>query len=463
MNQSYVSNIIKYFRECYKADTRTFVLNNYLANKVGKRFIFEGEDEFLSGHIRQFPIGELYGQQVESELMLYQKEKELFAFSIFITGLEEGIKDAKHKVCAPLFIHPVQIIKEKGFYYAVPEFGKSFINVNFISKLIDEKEDEFYEELSAAFLPGEVDFAMMGELKRILEKYLTGFDGGELLNFPALYNEKALKKYLNLNLLKRQTGFKALPAVGLGIIKKSTQTRGVLNELAFLAQLNDGFSSTLNALLRDQWKRRKNVNNSKKSGRLNESQESIIASARRNLVTQVTGPPGTGKSFAIASLAIDFMSVGKSVLISAKTNEAVNVIADKIRHDFDLESVMIRAGKRDYKKNLKTYLKDELSAVRKIKSFAEINASVRASEKKLDTASELVERLTKAIDKQLVNEYHWSGYLAEKGHDVNWFQNLKVKYIKWRHSLGEPYWKLVEQFFEAVGKLEIAYKGYLFH
>lgn len=461
MNESTSANKIRYFRDCYKADTRTFVLSNYFSVKVSHRLVFSGEDEFLSGHLNQFPVPESYAEKVNSDLLLYQKEKELFAFSIFIIGAEEGISDAKHKICAPLFIHPVMMIEEGGLHYFIPDFEKTFINLNFISKLVNEKEDKFFEELNKAFIPGKVSFAIMGELKRILEKYIPDFVADELLNFPALYDEPSLKKFLNVNYLKKQGGFIAIPAAGLGIIKKSDQTRGVLNELASLAGAETSHSSVLKALFDNQWEKRKDVIDSKNSGRLNEAQRAILKSAKEHVITQVTGPPGTGKSFAIASLAIDFLSVGKSVLISAKTNEAVNVIADKIKYDFDLESVLIRAGKSDYKKKLKSYLKDELSKAWKSKQNSVSKFQVKSSEKGLDKTIDNVEGLVKYIANQLDNEYSWSEFLAEKGHDDNWYGSLKKKYIKWRHGLKVPYWKKVAELFDALNILERNYQEYL--
>jgi len=54
-------------------------------------------------------------------------------------------------------------------------------------------------------------------------------------------------------------------------------------------------------------------------------------------LTLAIGPPGTGKSFTIAALAVELMSQGKSVLIASKNNQAGNVVADKIEKVLPIE------------------------------------------------------------------------------------------------------------------------------
>jgi very-short-patch-repair endonuclease len=63
---------------------------------------------------------------------------------------------------------------------------------------------------------------------------------------------------------------------------------------------------------------------------LSEEQRLAVAYAKRSALTVVSGPPGTGKSHTIASLAINLAYAGKTVLISSKTREAVSVVVDKL-------------------------------------------------------------------------------------------------------------------------------------
>ena len=80
------ADIISYFRDCYQADTRTLSLTNYFATKVENRYVVEGEDELLNGHLPFLPVPEKYAGEVQKTLSLYKKEKSFYACAFFITG-----------------------------------------------------------------------------------------------------------------------------------------------------------------------------------------------------------------------------------------------------------------------------------------------------------------------------------------------------------------------------------------
>ncbi len=63
---------------------------------------------------------------------------------------------------------------------------------------------------------------------------------------------------------------------------------------------------------------------------LSEEQRRAVAYAKRANLTVISGPPGTGKSYTIASLAINLAYRGRTVLITSKTREAVSVVVDKL-------------------------------------------------------------------------------------------------------------------------------------
>ena len=66
---------------------------------------------------------------------------------------------------------------------------------------------------------------------------------------------------------------------------------------------------------------------------LNRSQREALHRLRTELITVVSGPPGTGKSHLVAATAIDQVAQGRSVLIATQSEHAATVIADLLeRH-----------------------------------------------------------------------------------------------------------------------------------
>lgn len=85
---------------------------------------------------------------------------------------------------------------------------------------------------------------------------------------------------------------------------------------------------------------------------LNASQEAALTAARDNVVTVVTGPPGTGKSQLVAGLVADAWIHGESVLVASTNNAAVDVAtarANKIRPGLLIRtgSLAVRIGNED--------------------------------------------------------------------------------------------------------------------
>jgi len=83
----------------------------------------------------------------------------------------------------------------------------------------------------------------------------------------------------------------------------------------------------------------------------NEYQIQSIQRILSNKFTVITGPPGTGKSQFISNLLINLFLNGKSVLFVSHTNEAVNVVNDKINNNF--KHLITRTGIKKFRQELK--------------------------------------------------------------------------------------------------------------
>ena len=81
------------------------------------------------------------------------------------------------------------------------------------------------------------------------------------------------------------------------------------------------------------------------------SQLRAVDKASTDIITAITGAPGTGKSNTIAAIATNYVIQGKSVLIASKSNTAVDVIYNKLRNSTQLPYA-VRTGNKQHTKQL---------------------------------------------------------------------------------------------------------------
>jgi len=83
----------------------------------------------------------------------------------------------------------------------------------------------------------------------------------------------------------------------------------------------------------------------------NEYQIKAMEEIFQNKLSVITGPPGTGKSQFISNLLINLFLQKKSVLFVSHTNEAVDVVNEKINEQF--KNLMLRTGRKEFRQDLR--------------------------------------------------------------------------------------------------------------
>ena len=395
------NNLLSFYKSCYEADTRTFSLTNVLSAKVENRHFLEGDDEILNEHLPKIPLNSSVAQPILDNLTTYGQEKSLYLGAFFICGRQTNQKGKSSIICAPLFFYPATITEEKGLFFLSIDKKLAFPNMTFLE---GHRKDSSLEisELFNEIISGPFSFKSCGILRRKLESSFTQFDAEELLMYPKYMTESTLRSRVR----SRHTGFKVYPAAALCVLKHSTATLGILSELDKMMSQAEP-SSSVKHFFDYQLSEpdRPKVEDIHIPAILSEAQQNIIVSANNYSETVVIGPPGTGKSFTIATLALDQLNRGKSVLIVSKTDQAVDVIHHKIEGELGIPTLTVRAGKKQHLSKLKERLKGILSGLPV--AYSEGDEKSAELLDKISAGSRQLNDLIKKLYEQISDDLRW--------------------------------------------------------
>jgi len=441
--QMKIQNIVNYYRDCYVADNRDLSIWDFFASKVQHSTILSGKEELISGDMPYLPMNEEAAAKIQKILQLYNKEKELIYCAFFIIGNRENDGEEAQKVCAPLFTYPAKIINQGELFYIQIDISGRRINYSVLNSLRENptQEDNFYETLYNEMPRNEIDENNVANVSMVLKKYLPNLDTTAIVEFPEVVDEKKIKRMLQAKQTDDSQNFTLIPASAYGLIDKSNDTLGVINELTAMGK--DTIHSQPIKALFEGWQsaEKQTIEIGRVPAILSSAQQTIMQSAEEFPFTLVVGPPGTGKTYTIASLAIEHISKGKSVLIASRTDQAVDVVANKIESQLGIKGVIIRGGRSSYLRELKKDLKNLLSGINAHTQStpSKMNELLRQL-KRLDTQ---VAKLEKEFTERAEKEMEWGKYWVDKKHDSSFFSTIKKRYITWQNNRHTPHWQLI--------------------
>ena len=453
-----LNNIVSYFHDCYRSDNRDQVINDFLKPKIENKIYIEGREELLTGEHPIIPINSDKAHKIVKKLEVFQKEKELLYGVFFVGGHYIDFKGDTQQLCAPLFLFPAEIEIKDEFHYLSIQHQERRINYPLIQMLSKESEGDILEDPLFKQIPkGFIEFGQMSVLVKLCKKYFPGLSTENAYHFPDNFSVKNVRQKIKEMNVEDITSTVLIPTSMLGIVSKSVQTRGVLNELSQLAKSNE-FSNPLKALLTNQGViPRTMVDASLKLPMvLSDAQKALIKSSKEQPLTLIVGPPGTGKSFTIGAIAIDHMTRGESVLIASRTNEAVDVIADKIEGQLGVDKCVVRGGRRRaYTTPLNKHLRALLTRVHPMRyMLKEFELSTKLNLWKIDKtiwdldisifqSLQKINELENLFSIEIENEINWGRDLANENPSL-WIR-LKKKYLKIRNNYQKPIWEISEQ------------------
>lgn len=424
------SAILKYLAECYRENGSRVGITSIESSRVRQHIFVEGEDLIVSDSVLdgQHFIPGKKAANLANQARLYEKDRELFYGAVFLIGNLEKDDSRRKPAFAPLILYPVaveKVMEESGAEFAV-DTSRRILNYALLENLGD---DEFIRKVEAAVDVSGHSEGCVGELRRLFTTEFTDCATDELLKYPYLLKSRELRSVLTSVEDGNSNGMHLVPGAVLFLADKSTEMRGVLNDLELMANDSGKISAPVGALLGKSGSDVMPVYQASEGSIpafLSEAQNKITASARENALTLAVGPPGTGKSFTIAALAIEAMSRGESVLIASKMDHAVDVVADKIESALGLPGVCVRGGRKSYFNDLKQFLEDLLSGLHTREEIKP--ARVKEGRKRLEKRAGAIAKAEEELERQLNREEKYGSLLSDP--DPGWFSRWRINRIR---------------------------------
>ncbi len=425
-----LKKIVSFFRSCYEHDNRQTTFWNIFHTSIEHRFFMEGEEELLTGDLPYAPIYPEPGLAAKKAAHVYRKEKDLVYCSLFIVGTIIR-QEQSQIICAPILIHPAHILEKDSYVFLQANLNERQLNQRLLKAIQKvDSEEPVARQLSEIVENNYVTYPQIADIAALLTEVVPDLDCDDLHQFPSLLSERELKKIFNSLKRKEKARLKVLPASAMALIKKSVETRGVLNELKEVAKCNN-FSAPLRFLFADQAVISvpgHSVKVQRVPAVLSSAQQKILRLATTFPVTLVIGPPGTGKSYTIAALAMEHLSRGQSVLIASKMNHAVDVVGNIIEQQLNIRNCVVRGGRKQYLKDLKNYLQQLLSGMH-TRDVVD-NRQFRLLNRELNNLDRSIAALESRIVKRSRQEIKWGHVLTRP--EFSFWDKIKKTYIQWQ-------------------------------
>ncbi|AWF80852.1 hypothetical protein BTJ40_08570 [Microbulbifer sp. A4B17] len=349
--QRHPNKLIEYFRRCYQADSYDLSLNNILNLKASRRLFVDGRDYLGSDELPRVPVSATAGAKLLEQVDAYRKERRLIYGSLFICGniSQQAGLTAKRKLCAPLLYFPAKLHFDEDYFVEINS-ANICVNLPILRQLLKPDVESSVTD-SFPVLASLLSWTQLADVGRWLARYTVLENVEELGCWPKLRGQAAIESAS----MNAQLSLVSASAVILA--DRSRGSRGVLHELRLLHR-EKHLPAPLQALLGEcRWQfPQKASEPDMLPGLLSEAQESALENAARFPLSLVSGPPGTGKSFTIAAMAIDRVLQGESVLVVSKTPQALDVVRDKLRSEYGLTQGYVRQGERGFIPSLKAHL-----------------------------------------------------------------------------------------------------------
>lgn len=435
----YIEKVISYYQNCYKHEFKDQDFLNLFSKSVDKRIFLKHADELFQEDDEAF-LNFDFAEEVYKYIEIHKKTKSLIACSFFITGSITFL-GKKRTICAPLVLTPVSLkINNDGIYYFEYLFEENRLNDTLLTNLKNnfDLDDTFLLEVKSLLKGTQITKEDILEITKKLQEYLP-ITIDSIQDLPTLVKDTVLKK------AAKKTTLEIHSSIALGIIEKSKSNRDVLAELEEIKE-NHLYNTTLESLFsrgnnRISNERERYNTQAYVPSNLSTPQKNIINSVKnQHPFTVVIGPPGTGKSYTIASIAVDLVYNNKSVLICSKSEQAVTVLNEKITSDLGIKGLTLRVGSG---RNYKTKVKNKLVSILNYNNPIEVSGKlIKDREKELAATKKKIKELEDEIADREKRELDKAELLLD--YKPSFFKRIRKSYVSKKVLKEFPFWQLID-------------------
>ncbi len=398
------SNLINYYRSCFEIDNRNFIVNDLFKSSNYTHFL--EKEELINRESPITPIPKSVFTELEKLKFRHSGEGKIYYFSYLLRG--ETIEyNRKIKLFSPLYLFEAELISDEEFCYAKLKSHIPVVNQNCFRQFVKSPEDKIYIENVFSTLE---ETSQYRDIPIIFDEYFEGINNSSCMNFPNLTREEEAIKIYKSRAKKYKTEHQLIPAGGLCFMRDKSEVKGVLSELHHISS-SEIYDTAVHEIFGEDKISRYVPDKSFPSSHLNESQLKAVDNAKKYGLSYIIGPPGTGKSFTVASIALDYLLQGKAVLIVSKTDEAVDVIKDILENNYGLQNSIFRTGRKNYLSEIKEKLDILLNNVisdnyikRTESEYDDLIKLTKSSTRTKKTEKEFIQ-LSKKL-KELSNRYY---------------------------------------------------------
>ncbi len=449
------AQLMAYLEECYRADNRELTIFNLYSKKVENLYFLPDSEQLLADRLDKMALDPAMAKPAHQAALLYKKDKSLVYAAFMIAGRLEKHPRLPKRICSPLLFYPATISQGEEYFYLHVDFTRRRINFPLLSALldVDESDNDRLDDLVAQIPEPPFRTAEIYSFASALKDFLPQLNIEELYHYPRLSKESKIKRKLHP---LAGEGLTCFPATAMALLRNSVNTRGVLSELHKMVEMSE--KGELSAPLRCLLEKETSIELSADSVKthvpviLSASQQKILQAGASYPLTLAVGPPGTGKSYTIAALALDHVSRGETVLIASRMNHAVDVVGDKIEDILGQKSYAIRGGRKEYMRELKGFLKQILSALFEIDDEEFAEEKLQCLRNKLENLNNTIADFETRFDKLSDWEESWGKLQepAELGIFSDLIRRFQLYCLDKKITGSLPQWQLMELYQQAL-------------
>jgi superfamily I DNA and/or RNA helicase len=435
-----MNSILSFYKKIYEQELSQAKMMHLYSSRVLKRYFVSKTEELLNEESPYIPLGDVQGEEIIKTLELKSNEVSLKYYSFARISRFVTLNKYESTRVYPLFEYEAEVkIKDGEYYLYVDNESRQFLKNNLPPKIVGNRE---FKKIRHAEL---IDFHFASKLCEIIQKATPKADGDELMLFPNLWTDRKLKGAIKKDF---EVGDQYVPIGIVAIVEKENNSFTTLDELDKIHEAGD-LSAPLSVLFEGL----PNYSDEKTGiicEELNASQYGAILNSNEKIVSVVSGPPGTGKSFTIANLAAEKVSKGKSILITSKNKEALDVIEEKIKGQLGIKNLCVNPSQDQ---NF-AWMKDHLDFVlgrqykRKNIQFSQIEVAFARFQKMHDNHLEKEEKLMQQF--RLERDYTAS---LDKGLSKRTTTAFRNRIFTYRGKSTIPLWESLDDHYKRIEKI----------